>query len=286
MTAGVRIAVPSKGRLRDDCLTLLSSAGYATSMLHGGGSIATVTIAPGRALEFIEMRPRDAAAALAAHQLDAAFLATDIVAEHDLEDLRALPLGFSRSDLVLASRDDDGRTGVGDLTGSVVATHLPRTTERFFAAKGVAVTVVAMGGSLEGVCAAGLADAIVDLRETGTSLMTNRLRVLEVLTGCEALFVRRNDTADLDDMTLRLEAVLTARRHRYVMLHVSRDRLDQLRAVFPGLASPTVLPLAGRDDLVAVHFVVTATELWERLSDLRALGATGIVALQPQALLP
>ena len=281
MTSSARVAVPSKGRLRDECLALLSSAGFATSMLHGAGSIAAVN-----GLEFIEMRPRDAAAALAAGQLDAAFLATDIVAEHDLDFLPALPLGFSRSDLVLASRDDDGRTEVAQLAGGVVATHLPKLTERFFADKGIDVTVVPMGGSLEGVCAAGLADAIVDLRETGTSLMTNRLRVLEVLTSCEALFVRRDETPALDDMTLRLDAVLAARRHRYVMLHIARERLDQLRTIFPGLAAPTVLPLAGRDDLVAVHFVVGAGDLWARLGDLRALGATGIVALQPQALLP
>lgn len=281
MSTSARVAVPSKGRLRDECLALLTSAGYMTSMLHGAGSIAAVN-----GLEFIEMRPRDAAAALAAGQLDAAFLATDIVAEHDLVPLPALPLGFSRSDLVLASRDDDGRAGVAELAGGVVATHLPNTTERFFAAKGVDVTVVAMGGALEGVCAAGLADAIVDLRETGTSLMTNRLRVLEVLTTCEALFVRREQTPALDDMTMRLDAVLAARRHRYVMLHIPRERLDQLRTVFAGLAAPTVLPLAGRNDLVAVHFVVGAADFWPRLAELRALGATGIVALQPQALLP
>jgi ATP phosphoribosyltransferase len=276
-----RVGVPSKGRLRDECLSLLTSAGYTTGMLHGAGSIAMVG-----PLEMIEMRPRDAAAALAAGQLDAAFLATDIVAESELEDLPALPLGFSRSDLVLASRDDDGRTGAADLHGAVVATHLPRLTERFFAGKGIDVTVVAMGGSLEGVCAAGLADAIVDLRETGTSLMTNRLRVLEVIRPCEALFVHRPDVAPLYDLILRVDAVLSARRHRYVMLHVPRERLDDLRAVFPGLASPTVLPLAGRDDLVAVHFVVRNGDLWARLGDLRAMGATGIVALTPQALLP
>lgn len=278
---GARVAVPSKGRLRDDCLELLSSAGYTTSMLHGAGSIAAVD-----GLELIEMRPRDAAAALAAEQLHAAFLATDIVAEHGLEGLRALPLGFSRSDLVLASRDDDGRSGVADLAGAVVATHLPEVTRRFFARKGVEVTVVAMGGALEGACAAGLADAIVDLRETGTSLMTNRLRVLEVIHECQALFVRRGDSPSLDALSLRLDAVLAARRHRYVMLHIPRERLDDLRGVFPGLASPTVLPLAARSDLVAVHFVVVAAELWTRLGDLRAMGATGIVALQPQALLP
>ena len=280
-TGTARVAVPSKGRLRDDVLALMKSAGYSTSMLHGAGSIASVD-----GLEVIEMRPRDAAAALAAQQLDAAFLATDIVGEYGLDDLPALPLGFSRSDLVLASRDDDGRSGVADLAGGVVATHLPETTQRFFDDKGIEVTIVAMGGSLEGVCAAGLADAIVDLRETGTSLMTNRLRVLEVMAACEALFVRRQDTPALDDMTLRLDAVLAARQHRYVMLHIPRERLEQLRTVFPGLAAPTVLPLAGREDLVAVHFVVTGSQLWERLGDLRALGATGIVALQPQALLP
>lgn len=281
MSAVARIGVPSKGRLRDQCLGLLSSAGYATGMLRGAGSMAHVD-----GLLFIEMRPRDAAAALAAGQLDAAFLATDIVAEHDLSDLPAHGLGFSRSDLVVASRDDDGRTAVGDLAGGVVATHLPGITEAFFAAKDVDVTVIEMGGSLEGACAAGLADGIVDLRETGTSLMTNRLRVLEVIRQCEALFVLRERTVALDDLELRLEAVLSARRHRYVMLHVPRARLDDLQGVFPGLASPTVLPLAGREDLVAVHLVVEEEALWARLGDLRALGATGIVALQPDALLP
>lgn len=278
---GSIVAVPSKGRLRDEVLALLGSAGYATGMLRGAGSIARL-----EDLSLIEMRPRDAAAALEADQLDAAFLATDIVMEHDLEALEALPLGFSRSDLVLASRDDDGRTRPQDFAGGIVATHLPRLTERWFAEAGVDVTVVAMGGSLEGVCAAGLADAIVDLRETGTSLLQNRLRAVAEIRACEALLVRRSDHAALDDLRLRIEAVLTARAHRYVMLHVPSERVDRLREVFPGLAAPTVLPLAGRSDLVAVHFVVPASDLWRRLGDLRALGATGIVALEPQALQP
>jgi ATP phosphoribosyltransferase len=294
-----RVAIPSKGRLRDDCLALLKAAGYSTSMFHGAGARANVD-----GLECIEMRPRDAAAALAAGSLDAAFLATDIVREHGLAECPRLPLGFARTDLVVASRADDGRESVDDLRGCVVATHLPASTEAFFAERAVAVTVVAMGGSLEGVCAAGLADAIVDLRETGTSLVTNGLRALEVIVPCQAEFVRRTaadvaagSTTDadraadreaatlLDDLVLRLEAVLDARRHRYVMLHIPRDRVDDLRQVFPGLASPTVLPLAARDDLVAVHFVVTQKDLWRRLGDLRALGATGIVALIPEALL-
>jgi ATP phosphoribosyltransferase len=285
-TRRARVAIPSKGRLHENCLDLFRAAGYPTSMFRGSGARATM-----EGLECIEMRPRDAAAALAAGQLEAAFLATDIVWEHDLTHLPSVRLGFAKTDLVVASRNDDGRTKLTDLTDGVVATHLPNVTKAFFADKQVPVTVVTMGGSLEGVCAAGLADAIVDLRETGTSLMTNGLRALEVIRPCQAEFVRRpSATGDaqavaLDDLVLRLEAVLEARRHRYVMLHVPQDRVDALRGLFPGLASPTVLPLAGMADLVAVHIVVTQAELWAKLGDLRALGATGIVALTPEALL-
>jgi ATP phosphoribosyltransferase len=274
------VAVPSRGRLRTKTLELLGAAGYATSRLHGNQSIAHVD-----GLSFIEMRSRDAARALAAGQVDAAFIATDLVEEHELGALDALPLGFARSDLVVASRDDDGRVTADDLAGSTVATHLPHLTRRFFARREIAVSVLELGGSLEGVCAAGIADAIVDLRETGASLARNRLRVLEVVTACQALFVRRGDHTALDDMALRIGAALAAGRHRYVMLHVHPEQVDKLRYLFPGLASPTVLPLAGTTDLVAVHFVVGADELWERLGDLRALGATGIVAVTPQAIL-
>jgi ATP phosphoribosyltransferase len=280
-----RVAIPAKGRLHENCLDLFKAAGYPTGMFRGSGARATM-----EALECIEMRPRDAAAALAAGQLDAAFLATDIVWEHDLTHLPSVRLGFAKTDLVVASRNDDGRSKLADLADGVVATHLPNVTKAFFAEKQVPVTVVSMGGSLEGVCAAGLADAIVDLRETGSSLMTNGLRALEVIRPCQAEFVRRPSTPGdvataLDDLVLRLEAVLEARRHRYVMLHVPEDKVDALRGLFPGLASPTVLPLAGLADLVAVHIVVTQADLWAKLGELRAIGATGIVALTPEALL-
>ncbi len=275
----VRVAVPSRGRLRDDVMALLDLAGYRMSAFRGTGARAVLD-----GVEFIEMRPRDAAAWLWAGRVDAAFLSTDIVLEEGLEAYAALPLGVSQSDLVVASRDDDGRVSVEDLAGAVVATHLPRATAAWFAARGVEVAVVAMGGALEGVCAAGMADAIVDLRQTGTSLSQNRLRALATIAPCEALFVHSEHGA-LSDLALRLGAAIDARRQRYVMLHIPRAKLDELVGIFPGLASPTVLPLAGRDDLVAVHLVVEASTFWSRLGEVRAAGASGIVALAPEALL-
>lgn len=273
--------MPSKGRLRDEALDLLATAGYKVSGLRGRGSIARTS-----GLEIIEMRPRDAAAALAAETLDGAFVATDIAMEHGISDLPTQPLGSARSTLVVAARDADGPTSLADLEGGVVATHMPVLTERFLRDAGVEARIITMGGSLEGVCAAGIADAIVDNTETGTSLRQNRLRVLATIAECEAEFVHRAGLDVLVDLELRIGAALGARRHRYVMLHLPAERIDDLRSVFPGLASPTVLPLAGRDDLVAVHFVVETAQLWERLTELRSMGATGIVALPPDALLP
>jgi ATP phosphoribosyltransferase len=275
-----RIALPSRGRLRDGCLALLDRAGYPVGMFRGSGSRATVG-----GIEYIEMRPRDAAAWLAAGQLDGAFISTDNAREHDVADWPSVALGFSRSDLVVACRDDAGFGGPDDLDGSTVATHLPALTRHWAQGRNLDITIVAMAGSLEGVCAAGLADAIVDLRETGTSLARNRLRVVAELGSCEAIFSHRVDPAPaVDDLLLRIEAAMAADKMQYVVMHIEKARLGGLRDLFPGLESPTVMPLDGRDDLVAAHIVVDRAALWERLGELRALGATGIVAVPTDAI--
>ncbi|MFP4513571.1 MAG: ATP phosphoribosyltransferase, partial [Acidimicrobiales bacterium] len=240
-----RVGLPSRGRLRDECLTLLDHAGFSTAMFHGSDARATV-----EGLEFIEMRPRDAAAWLRAGQLTAAFISTDIALEFELDGWPAADLGFARSDLVMAARDDDERREVGDFDGAIVATHMPEVTRRWFGDRGVEVTVVPMGGALEGVCAAGMADAIVDLRETGASLARNRLRVVAEMQKCQARFVRSDDGAEaLADLELRIGAALDARERQYLLLHLPPERLEELTDLFPGLASPTVLPLSERDDL-------------------------------------
>lgn len=279
MSAAIRIAVPSKGRLRESCLDLLDHAGYRVGSFKGTASTTTAGI------EFIEMRPRDAAAWLRAGRLDAAFISTDTALENEVESFPSIDLGFSKSDLVLACRDDSPYESATDLAGATVATHLPSWTARWFASMDIDVNVVAMGGSLEGVCAVGLADAIVDLRETGGSLARNHMHVVEVAVACQATFATTEHVSPvITDLQLRLGAALAARRTQYVMLHVPSNKVEELSSVFPGLAAPTVLPLSGRDDLVAAHIVVDRQDLWARLSDLRDLGATGIVALPTDAI--
>lgn len=277
-----RVAVPSKGRLRDSVFDLLRHAGYNLRRL--GSENAAVVV---ENIEFIEMRPRDAAAWLHAGRLDAAFISTDTALENEIEDWPAMALGFSRSDLVLACRTDAPYSRAEDLAGRTVATHLPNWTKRWFDQKNIEIDVVAMGGSLEGICARGLADAIVDLRETGNSLARNSLHAIEEGHACEAIFTRQQTTSttEVDGLLLRMEAARAATTRQYLVLHIPPEKVADLGTIFPGLAAPTLLPLSGREDLVAAHLVVRRDNLWARLSDLRALGATGIVALPTDAIL-
>lgn len=277
-----RVAIPSKGRLRDAVLELLRHAGYNLAAFRGANNASALI----EGIEFIEMRPRDAAAWLHAGRLDAAFISTDTALENDVHEWPHLDLGFSRSDLIVACRTDAPFTCAADLAGHTVATHLPNWTRRWFDEQSIQVDVVAMGGSLEGICARGLADAIVDLRETGNSLARNSLHAIEEAAHCQArLSMSADDNPEVSLMLLRIEAAHSADRRQYLMLHISPDKVSDLGTVFPGLASPTLLPLAGRDDLVAVHMVVKRDRLWAHLQDLRDLGATGIVALPPDAIL-
>lgn len=233
------------------------------------------------------MRPRDAAAWLRQGRLDAAFISTDTALENEIETWPSMDLGFARSDLIVAVKEDSSFTTLADLNGATVATHLPEWTQRWFNNAGVDATIVNMGGSLEGVCAVGLADAIVDLRETGGSLQRNRLRVLDEGKDCQATFAWSTDVEDkIAPLTLRLEAALNARQTQYVMLHIPKDKIDELSELLGGLAAPTILPLSGRDDLVAAHIVANRKVLWGNLTSLRKLGATDIVALNTDAIAP
>jgi ATP phosphoribosyltransferase len=275
-----RIAVPSSGRLREGTLRLLDRAGYHVGGLHGSAAaeIAGAT--------FIEMRARDAAQALAVGRLDATFCSTDIAWEAGLNDRTVVPLGYSRSDLVIAARIADGPATVEQLDGLVVATHLPNVTRDFLEGRGVkAGHILTMNGSLEGVCAAGLVDAIVDLRQTGTALARNSLQALEVIERCQACLVVASESDVLDQLRLRIGAVMEADEHVYVMLHLPPDQVHALGTIVHGLEAPTVVPLAERSDVVAVHFILPTATLWAKLSELRALGATGIVAVPPAAIL-
>jgi len=277
----ITVAIPSKGRLREGAVDLMGHAGI--NARTGGAS----KVVPGEQMRFLEMRPRDAAEWLRAGRIAAAFISTDTAMEAGVGHYPSISLNFSSSDLVIACRTSSDYETAADLAGKTIATHLPNTTRRWLAERGIEADIVTMGGALEGVCSLGLADAIVDLRQTGNSLAVNNLHTLEVMASCQAILSWNPEHADrLAWMTTRIQAAVDGRKAQYLIFHMPVDQVANLSDAFVGIESPTVMPLRGREDLVAVHVVVQTSEMWSHLPALSELGASGIVALPCHAMMP
>jgi ATP phosphoribosyltransferase len=268
----MRIAVPNKGRLHDPSIDLLERAGLH---LEGGADrkLYANTVDPDVTVLFAR------AAAVGITGLDQAR-----ESEYDLVDL--LDLEFGRCRLVVAAPEDGGIETVADLDGGTVATEFPRITRDFFADRGVDADVVEVTGATELTPHVDVADAIVDITSTGTTLRMNRLaEVEEVLSSSVRLFAHPDvaDDRKVQQLVTAFESVLAAEDRRYLMLNVPEDRLDDVRDVLPGMGGPTVMDVAGSDD-VAVHAVVAERAVFGVINDLKAMGASDILVTEIERL--
>ncbi len=279
----MRIAVPNKGRLHDPTMDLLERAGLhvekgADRRLYADTVDPDVSVLFARAADIPEY-VRDGAASLGITGLDQ-------VKEsgHDLTDL--LDLEYGRCRLVLAAPEDGDIERVEDLAGRTVATEFPRVTREYFEARGVDPDVVEVSGATELTPHVDMADAIVDITSTGTTLAVNRLAVVdEVLSSSVRLFAHP-DAADDDkvkQVATAFRSVLTAEGKRYLMMNVPEESLDDVRDVIPGMGGPTVMDIAGSDD-VAVHVVVDDREVFETVNELRSVGASDILVTEIERL--
>jgi ATP phosphoribosyltransferase len=279
----MRIAVPNKGRLHDPSIALLERAGLhleggADRKLYANTVDPDVTALFARAADIPEY-VTDGAAAVGITGLDQ-------VREsgHDLVDL--VDLEFGRCRLVVAAPEDGAITTVEDLAGGTVATEFPRITREFFADRGVDADVVEVTGATELTPHVDMADAIVDITSTGTTLRVNRLtEIEEVLTSSVRLFAHPDvvDDEKVTQLVTAFESVLAAEDRRYLMLNVAEDRLDDVRDVLPGMGGPTVMDVAGSDD-VAVHAVVEERAVFGVINDLKAMGASDILVTEIERL--
>jgi ATP phosphoribosyltransferase len=279
----MRIAVPNKGRLHDPSIDLLERAGLhleggADRKLYANTVDPDVTALFARAADIPEY-VADGAAAVGITGLDQ-------VREsgHDLVDL--LDLEFGRCRLVVAAPEDDDIETVADLAGGTVATEFPRITRQFFEDRGVDAEVVEVTGATELTPHVDMADAIVDITSTGTTLRVNRLaEIEEVLSSSVRLFARPDVVEDekVQQLVTAFESVLAAEDRRYLMLNVSEERLDDVRDVLPGMGGPTVMDVAGTDD-VAVHAVVEERAVFGVINDLKELGASDILVTEIERL--
>ena len=283
-TPGMRIAVPNKGRLHEPAIDLLDRAGLhvvdgADRKLYADTVDPDVTVLYARAADIPEYVADGAA--------DVGITGLDQAREAAVDNLtELLDLGFGSCRLVLAAPEDGEIDAVADLDGGRVATEFPNVTRAFFEDRGVDVDITEVSGATELTPHVDIADAIVDITSTGTTLRMNRLaEVADVLESSVRLFAR-DDVADdekVRQVGMALESVLSAEGKRYLMMNVPEDRLDDVEGVLPGMGGPTVMDIAG-SDAVAVHAVVDERSVFETINDLKAHGAEDVLVTEIERL--
>jgi ATP phosphoribosyltransferase len=287
----LRIALPNKGRLASEVTELFNDAGLAVRT-HGDRAL---TASLGGVFEAIFVRAQDIPEFVADGAADVGVTGWDLIAESGRPLTALADLGLGRCRLTVASREECGIVSVDDIQdGTRVATSFPSLTGRFFAERGRRIQVVPVSGAAEIAPHLGIADVIVDLVSTGSTLRVNGLReVATVLESTARLVVAREDgprpsdaRRSLDDLVTALDSVVRARGQRYVMANCLRERLPEVRRVLPGLNGPTVVDILNGGHLVAVHAVVSAEAIYRTIADLKALGAEGILVTRIERLMP
>jgi ATP phosphoribosyltransferase len=283
----MRLAVPNKGRLHDPTVALLERAG-----LHvedgADRKLYADTVDPDVSLIFA--RAADIPEYVADGAADAGITGRDQEAESGTDLVELLDLEFGRCRLVLAAPEDGAITAPADLAGGTVATEFPRVTRRYFAERDLDPEIVEVTGATELTPHVDMADAIVDITSTGTTLAVNRLAVVDtVLESSVGLFARPDtaETAAVERLVTALSSVLAADGKRYLMMNAPAARLDEVRDVIPGLGGPTVMdvePAENGDERVAVHAVVDERKVYETVADLKAVGASGILVTEIERL--
>ncbi len=281
----LRIAVPSKGRLADPTTHLLRDAGIPIP----GDDRRLLVPVEGQGIEILLARTDDIPTLIRDGAADVGVAGGNQLAEHGAEGIQVLSsLGFGACRLALAVPAGSGITNESDLAGRRIATSHPVVLKSYLAERGLEAQVVTLSGSIELAPTIGAADAICDLVSTGETLRQNGLHVLGTVLRSEAVLIARADhAADQRIAVLRtaVESVLAARPKRYLMLNAPDAALDSIIALLPGLDAPTILPLA-RSDMHAVHAVVDAADLPRLLHPLKEAGASGLLVLPIEHLIP
>ena len=278
MSDRLRLALPNKGRLAEPSIDLLRSAGleFELSERRLSASVANAD------LELLFVRTEDVAEYVADGLVELGLTGADLVAEHGGALRTVQPLGFGACSLVLAVPRDAGIGDVAALAGARIATSFPRVTAAYLAGCGVEAQVVEVRGAVEVTPELGVADAVVDLVASGSTLRMNGLRPIATLLASEAVLIGRADDPDADGRVAMLvdmlRSVLDARGREYMMMNAPADALDRIRSLIPGLSGPTVMPLADPSQ-IAVHSVVERSQLWRLVPALKAAGARDILVV-------
>ncbi len=273
MSDRTRIAIPNKGRLADPSAELLRKAGLVFEMSARSLSVPVRNMP----VEVLFVRADDIPELVHDDVAQFGITGLDLVAESGFTPDVVVELGFGRCRLTAAVEETSPVRSLDDFAELRVATSHPRTVASFFAGKGIPVTTIPLRGSVEVAPKLDVADAIVDLVSSGSTLMVNGLRPVATILESQAALISSDDGRHTPLATM-VRAVVTARRKRYVLMNAPAHAIETIERIIPGADAPTVVPLA-HDGMVAVHSVVDADEMWTVLPELEAAGASAILVL-------
>ncbi len=275
----LRIAVQSKGRLFDETMLLLEEAGIK---LNKGKRVLLLS-AKDFPVEVLFLRDDDIPQSVANGVADVGIVGENEYVEKGGQAELIKRLGFSKCRLSLAIPKDEEYKGVEWFEGKTIATSYPRILDAFLKENKVNAELHVISGSVEIAPGIGLANAIFDIVSSGSTLVSNRLKEVEVVMQSEALLIANKKLTEekkeiLNELLFRFAAIQEAEGKKYVLLNAPRQSLDQIIEVLPGMKSPTVTPLAD-SEWVSIQSVISEKHFWEIIGKLKSLGAEGILVL-------
>jgi len=287
MTDRLRIAVQKKGRLADDSFDMLKKCGLRFSV-RGDGLLARVKNMP---VDLLLVRDDDIPAFVANGASDLGIAGENVLVEEVLTSDGSMDavidrrLGFSRCKLCLAADADGPIQKPIDLKGTKIATTYPGVLGKYLQDNGIEADRVEMKGAVELAPSIGIASSICDLVSSGATLEANGLAAFETILESEAVLIKSSRTLSTtkqniyDKLVSRIDGVIRSADSKYIMLNAPSSAIEKISEILPGSDAPTIIPLTGRDDLVAVQAVCTENVFWETLEDLKAIGARSILVL-------
>lgn len=282
----LRIAVQAKGRLYDETMSFLEESDIKLSAMKRTLLVQSSNFP----VEVLFLRDDDIPQTVATGVADIGIVGENEFCEKN-EDAEIIKrLGFSKCRLSLAMPKDIDYPGINWFEGKKIATSYPGILSRYLQEQGVNAEIHVITGSVEVSPGIGLADAIFDIVSSGSTLVSNRLKEVEVVMRSEALLIGNKQLSEekkeiLRELLFRMDAVRTAEDKKYVLMNAPKEKLDEIIAVLPGMKSPTVMPLA-QEGWCSVHTVLDERCFWEIIGKLKALGAEGILVLPIEKMVP
>lgn len=275
----LRIAIQSKGRLNEDSLTLFRELGIEVD----DSRRRYLSKSANFPVEMLYLRDDDIPGVVAAGSADLGIVGLNEVEEkgYDLEIVEKLGFGGCRLSLAIPKADE--YNGPEYFEGKKIATSYPHILKKYLESKGVNATIEIITGSVEIAPAAGIADAIFDLVSSGSTLVANNLKEVEIVLESEAVLISNGllseeDAATLKEILFRLESARISRGKKYILMNLPNSALEEAIKILPSMRSPTVMPLAA-EGWSSLHSVVENSDLWDKVKQLKAIGAEGILVL-------